>query len=361
MMNWLFTAALCLVAVHGACAWAQGDDEAVVVGEAVVPDRSDATRTARMPSVLADALLRLSPDAEAAGAIDTAAALAADEQLLQRFEYEQVVRPTASGIPSIRLMLRGWFRVAPAQALLVRSGAPVWRGGRVAPMFWLVEDTADGRRLLDGEADERARAFAEALVARGVRPAWSVNDLQDWRMAEQLDREHAPELLQGAAARAVSDLAVLAWIRAGEEGTGVEWFIHGNDLATPFASAGADVAEALVAGVPRLLAVLAEHAAVQPAALTGTVGTLDRGPGEYVVWIENLARAGAYSAATALLQAQPAVTSMVPEQASDDRIRVRIGISTPLASLLSLLAADGRLLLSSDPPGDADFTLRWQD
>ena len=331
-----------------------------VMGETAVTDRSDATRAAAMPAALADALSRLGPEPEAAATIDTAAALAADPLLLQRFEYEQVTRPTASGIPSIKLMLRAWFAAAPARTLLVNAGVPVWRGGRVAPMMWIVEDSDDGRRLLDG-TDGAVQPLGSALSARGIAVAWAVNDLDDWRMADRIDESTAPAMLEEAAVRTGSNTAVLAFIRHADEGTAVEWFVHGGDAPGGFASVGGDAGEALLDGVPRLVALLAERAAVRPAAVTGAAQALDRGAGEYVLWIENLGRAGAYSDAVELLRGQAMVESLTPEQATDDRIRLRMRIGEPLTRLLSLLAADGRLSLVSTPPGDADLSLRWQD
>jgi hypothetical protein len=354
----LFAALLAIAGAIATAAAQPGGDG--VLGETAVPDRSDAARAAALPSALANALSRLGPDPQAAAAIDTAAALAADPLLLQRFEYAQVTRPTASGIPSIKLMLRAWFAAAPARALLVNAGVPVWRGGRVAPMLWLVEDSDDGRRLLDG-SDGVAQPLGAALLARGIAPSWSVNDLEDLRMAERLDLDSAPQLLDEAARRTGSDPAVLAFIRHADEGTAVEWFVHGGDAPGRFSSVGGDAGEALLDGVDRLVALLAERAAVRPADVSGLAQSLDRGPGEYVLWLENLGRAGAYGSAIGLLQGQTMVESVVPEQASEDRVRLRARISAPLAQLLSMLAADGRLSLSPTPPGDADLTLRWQD
>lgn len=336
-------------------------DDAVVQGEAVVADRSDATRAAAMPAALADALRRLSPEADRADAVDTSALLAANELLLQRFEYEQVMRPTASGIPSIKLMLRAWFHVAPAREALVRAGVPVWRGGEVTPTLWLVDESDDGRRLLARRDDPALDAFAEALARRGVRLLWAANDLDDWRMAEGLSAANAAAGLAEAGVRMAAEPAVLAWIRHDDEGTSVDWFVRSGAGDQTFASSGADLAIALDGGIPRLLAMLSETAAVQPAAVATSARELDRGPGEYVVWLENLGRASAYSDAIALLQAQSVVESVTPEQASADKVRLRIRIGAPLGQLLALLAADGRLSLSTTPPGDADLTLRWTD
>lgn len=335
--------------------------DAVVAGESVVPDRSNAARSAAMPAALGDALRRLTPDADAAAGIDAAAVLAGNELLLQRFEYEQVLRPTASGIPSIRLMLRAWFHAAPARDVLVRAGVPVWRGGEVAPALWLVDSSDDGQRLLEHRADPALENFAGALARRGVRVLWAANDLDDWRMAESLARDNAAGSLAEAANRVDADPAVLAWIQHGDEGVGVEWFVRSGESAQRFASSGADLSVALDAGIPRLLALLAESAAVAPDAVVAHARELDRGAGEYVIWLENLARAGAYSDATALIQAQSVVESVTPEQASADKVRLRVRITAPLGQLLALLAADGRLALSSTVPGDADLALRWTD
>jgi hypothetical protein len=335
--------------------------EAAVAGETVVPDRTDAARAAALPAALADALRRLSPDAEAADRIDAAAVLTNDSLLLQRFEYQQVMRPTASGIPSIKLMLRAWFHAAPARAVLVRAGVPVWRGGEVAPTLWLVDESDDGLRLLEQRADPALTTFADALTRRGVRVLWAPNDLDDWRMAEALTSDNAASSLADAASRVSADPAVLAWIRHDEEGVSVDWFVRGGASENRLSSSGVDLASALDGGIPRLLALLAEESAVAPGAVTASAREIDRGAGDYVMWLENLGRAGAYAEAISLIQGQAIVGSVTPEQASADRVRLRVRLTEPLAQLLALLAADGRLTLSTTPPGDADLTLRWND
>jgi hypothetical protein len=332
-----------------------------LAGEIAVPDRSAATRAASLPAVLADALQRLTPVDDPAAKIDMDAALAEGSTLLQRFEYAQVTRPTASGIPSIKLMLRAWFDPVPARNLLVQAGVPVWPGGALAPAAWLVEGGDAELRLLDGGSEPRLEALRAALARRGVQPLWALNDLEDWQMSRTLDAGTAAATLAAAAERTSASLALLAWIQPLADGTKVDWYLHGTGGARQFASTGADLDAALAEAGPRLVALLGELAAVQPGAAAAGVREIDRGAGDYVVWLENLGRAGDYAEAVALLQAQPPVASVLPEQAAGDRIRLRITVTAPLGQLLALLAADGRLELQSAPPGDADLSLRWRD
>ncbi len=340
-------------------------DEPGVQGTVVVPDRGAGARNEAMPAALAAALQRLSPEPNAGERIDTAAALSADETLLQRFEYQQVTRPTASGIPSIRLLLHAWFRAVPARELLVRAGLPVWRGGRAAPTLWLIDETEEfGRRLYGAEA-EAVAGLLEWLEPRGVRVLWPMNDLHDLRMVDALDEGGIAQALADAAQRSAADPPLLAWVRYGSDGAGIDWHL-GSEFGAEhppvhFTSSGAGLAEALVSAAPRLISVLADRYSVRPAALAATGGEVDRGPGEYRLWLENLRRAGAYAEATTLLAGQPVVSAMTPEHADGDRVRVRVQISAPLGQLLALLAADGRLLPVSTPPGDADLSLRWRD
>lgn len=336
-------------------------DEKVVLGEAVVPDRSDSARSAALPTALANALRRLTPADNPTAKIDTAAVLAENETLLQRFDYAQVTRPTTSGIPSIKLMLRARFHAAPVRELLVRAGLPVWRGGEVAPTFWLIDESDDGRRLLEKRGESALQGFDEALAARGVRMLWSMNDLSDWQMVESLTRDDAPRALAEAAERSGADPAVLTLIRQSEEGTDIDWFMRAGEVDHRFSSSGADRDTALSAAVSRLIDVLAQSHAVRPDTVGSEVSAVDRGPGEYVIWLENLTRAGVYAEAVGLLQGQSIVASLTPEQATADRVRLRVRITAPLTQLLALLAADGRLILSSAPVDGADLTLRWRD
>jgi hypothetical protein len=332
-----------------------------LAGEAAVPDRSAASRAQALPAVLADALQRLTPFDDPASKVDLDTALAEGSTLLQRFEYAQVTKPTASGIPSIKLMLRAWFDPVPARNLLVQAGVPVWPGGALAPSAWLVEGAGEDLRLLEGGREPRLEDFRTALARRGVQPLWAVNDLEDWQMSRALAPATAAATLAEAATRTASSLALLAWVTALEEGSRVDWFLHGGSGQRQFTSSGVDLAAALADGEPRLVALLGELAAVQPGAAAASGREIDRGAGDYVVWLENLGQAGDYADAVALLQAQPPVSAVLPEQAAGDRVRLRISLTAPLGQLLALLAADGRLELQAAPPGDADLSLRWRE
>jgi hypothetical protein len=336
---------------------------AALAGEVAVADRSAATRAQALPAVLADALQRLTPVDDPAAKVDLDAALAEGSTLLQRFEYAQVTKPTASGIPSIKLMLRAWFDPVPARNLLVQAGVPVWPGGGLAPSAWVVEGGGEELRLLDGGSEPRLDAFRTALARRGVQPLWAVNDLEDWQMSRALAPATAASSLAQAAARTAAPLALLAWVSTLADGQGiqVDWYLHGGGDERRFTSTGADLEAALAEGGPRLVALLGELAAVQPGAAAASGREIDRGAGDYVVWIENLGQGGDYADAVALLQAQPPVSAVVPEQAAGDRIRLRISLTAPLGQLLALLAADGRLELQAAPPGGADLSLRWRE
>lgn len=332
----------------------------VVMGEVAVANRSDATRAQALPQVLADALRRLTPEPSPQDKLDVAAALDADPLLLQRFEYEQVIRPTASGIPSIKLMLRGWFHVPSARSLLVRAGVPVWPGSGVAATIWLVDDSAGERRLLDGNDAGLLDGLRTGLAPRGVRVLPALNDLEDWRMADALVEGGVAEALAMAALRSGAEPAVLAWLHPAADGVSARWFVHAAGRDHAFDSSGTDMAEALAAGAQPLLDLFAGSLAVRPDSVIEASANVDRGAGDYVIWLTGLDRAGSYVQALELLRAQPMVSGVSPEQADGTRVRVRAQLSTPLGQLLALLAADGRLRLLADKPDDADLSLHWQ-
>ncbi len=337
---------------------AQGPD--TVVGEVAVANRSDATRASAMPQVFADALRRLTPETAAHDRVDLAAALEADPLVLQRFEYEQVIRPTSSGIPSIKLMLRGWFHVPKARSLLVNAGVPVWPGMGVAATVWLVDDSGDRRRLVDGNEAGLLEGLREGLAVQGVRVMPALNDLEDWRMVDALSEDGVAEALPVAALRTGAEPAVLAWLRAADNGVVAQWYVHAAGRDHRFSSEGVDIANTLAAGAPKLLELFAAALAVRPDSVIESSAGVDRGAGEYVIWLTGLDRAGSYVQALELLRAQPVVTGVSPEQADGTRVRVRAQVTAPLGQLLALLAADGRLRVLADKPEDADLSLQWQ-
>lgn len=331
-----------------------------IQGSAVVADRGAAARPEGLARALADALQRLTPDPERIAELDLAPLLA-DEMVLQRYSYEQVSRPTASGIPSIRLLLHGWFDAVALRGFLVRAGLPVWRGGGVRAVLWLVLDDEAGRRLLDTARDPLAAELLARLAARGVQAAGPLGDLEDLRLVDAVAGDGLAEALAAAGGRYPGGPVVLAWIRPDAEGAAVDWHVASDAGVERFASGGPGAAIALADGAPRLVGVLAGSHAVRAAQVLAAAREVERGPGDYVVWIEGLERAGAWAAASALLSAQSMVAGLVPEVAAAERARVRLTLTAPLGDLLSLLAADGRLQAVDGPAADADLRLRWQD
>jgi hypothetical protein len=332
----------------------------VVMGEVAVANRSDATRAAALPQVFAEAIRRLTPETAPQDRVDLAAALEADPLVLQRFEYEQVIRATARGIPSIKLMLRAWFNVPKARSLLVNAGVPVWPGGGVGATLWLVDDSSDQRRLVDGNEPGLLDGLGKALGVQGVRVMPALNDLEDWRMVDALSEDGVAEALPVAALRTGAEPAVLAWLRAADTGLVAQWYVHAAGRDHRFTSEGEDIAGTLAAGAPTLLELFAAALAVRPESVIESSADVDRGAGDYVIWLTGLDRAGSYVQALELLRAQPMVTGVSPEQADGTRVRVRAQVSAPLGQLLALLAADGRLRVLADKPEDADLSLQWQ-
>lgn len=333
----------------------------LVMGEVAVANRSEAVRVQSLPQVLAEAARRLTPDAAPQERVDLAAALEADPLLLHRFEYEQVIRPTSSGIPSIRLMLRGWFHVPRLRSLLVAHGIPVWPGGRVEGTLWLVEEGSEGRGLVDGSQPGLLDSLQAALHPRGVALLPALNDLEDWRMLDGLAPEDGMgEALAKASLRTGADPVVLAWLAADADGVTVQWHVHAGGRDHRLESTGPSRAEALAAGAQPLLDLLAGVFAVRADTVISGSADIERGPGEYAIWLHGLEHAGSYVQAMELLRAQPGVASVAPDQADGDRVRVRVQVTAPLGQLLALLAADGRLRALATPPEDGDLSLQWQ-
>ena len=281
---------------------------------------------------------------------------------LQRFEYQQRIRPTASG--SIRLMLHGWFHAAPLRELLLDAGVPVWRGGGVDPLFWFLADpgngvdagvdtgadaaariaaaTADrddaqadpppatatgtgadparGALLLDADA-VGASALAEALAGHGITPHWAMNDLEDWRMAGTLTPGNVADGLAAAAARYGASVPVLVWFHEQPPQVVARWHLLANAGVDTFESRGSDRTAALTAGSGDLLAALARTHTVRAGTPAPGVAAHERGPGDYSIWLAGLSRSGSYANALAVLSAQSPVVSVAPEQASGDRVR----------------------------------------
>lgn len=371
--------------------WAESG---LVTGAAAVADRSNAARAAAMPALLADALRRLTPDADPAASSRLHQLLAGRETelWLQRFEYQQRIRPTASGVPSIRLMLHGWFHAAPLRELLLDAGLPVWRGGRAEVTFWLVADpglaaglasgsalpadapptfeagddgriavdvgneaaqTDAGRVLLDAGRVDTAD-LVQALAAQGVASRWAMNDLDDWRMIRELAPPTLADELAAAALRSAAAVPVLVHLQGGAPQVGARWHLLQGGAVTGFDSTGADIASALAAGAGELVQRLAHSQAVTAAETPDLAAAFDHGPGEYSIWLSGLSRAGSFANALAVLSAQSPVLSVAPEQASGDRVRVRVQLDQPLGRLLALLAVDGRLRLDADALAGGD-------
>lgn len=332
-----------------------------VQGSALVADRGAAARAEGLGRALATALQRLTPEPERVADLDLSPLLA-DELVLRRFSYEQVSRPTASGIPSIRLMLNAWFDDTALRGYLVRAGLPVWRGGSVRPVLLVAHDDASGgRRLLDPTRDPLAAELLGQLSARGVLAGAPLGDLGDQHLLDAVGGDGLDEALVAARQRYPDGPLVLAWVREDPQGAAVDWHVAGAGGVERFGSSGPSASLALADGSGRLVAVLAADHAVSAAGALAAVREVERGAGEYRVWLEGMERAGAWAAASDLLASQPMVAAVVPEVASAERARVLLTLTAPLGDLLALLAADGRLRPVEGPVPDADLRLRWQD
>ncbi|MCI1709049.1 MAG: DUF2066 domain-containing protein [Chiayiivirga sp.] len=320
---------------------AQAQDTALYEGEADVTDQSEAQRQAALPRALAQVLVKVTGEADAAGDPGLADALSGAAQMMQQYRYRQDV-VTASGTPELKLTLIARFNAEAVERLVVDAGRTVWPAPRPRPLLWLAIDDGRGARLV-GEAQASAVApLSRRASQRGYALAFPKADLQDQTLggAAAVWREDVAAV-QRAAQRYGASPVLLGKMQRGAAGWESTWrLVEAGATVQRWTMTHADAATVLAAGADGAATAMAQDYANR--ILSGPAG-------DYRIAVEGVAAAQDYARVLKYLQGLPIVREVHVEEAAANRLQLTLGLRTGVEGLKRLAQGGGVLV----PPADA--------
>lgn len=292
-----------------------------------VTDTSAAQRSQAFQSALGQVLVRVSGGQDLTGKAGYAEAMQNAAGIVKQFQYQA----DGGNPPVFTLMVS--FDQGAVQRLVTQLGATA---AGVKPPLLLIARGGDGHLL--GKDD--LAALAGEVGKRGYQVSYA-----DPAQLPDLDKLAAAD---PAALAAISRLYHTGLVLIGElHANGADWTLisggqsqhwngQDNDQNGVFADAGKSAADRL----GQALNVIA----------TGDVNGK--------LWVSGLHSAMDYANLLATLRADPSVRSIYTEGAQDDGVLLSVKAGLPLASLVTNLAAGGRVMEGASHDG-ADASLRW--
>jgi hypothetical protein len=271
--------------------------------------------------------------------------------LVNRFQYLSRRGPDG---PRIRVH----FTPESVREGLWQTGWPVWGPYRPGVVVWVAQRGNGGLELVS--PDSRPRVF-EALRGAAEReglpllvPLMDGTDRRRLAARDLLFEDWAA--IRKASARYDPDVVLLLRLNPqGSDGPRAEWVLREGETSTAFATGGADVGEAVGAGLRGVLVRLACHYAVYPGASVAMQAVVGGIPG-----------LDAYARVERGLGQLAAIEGVTPLRVAGDEARFRFafqGRATEAAhilGLLDLLEPAGRIVAESGDGGGAPDEPRLQ-
>jgi uncharacterized protein len=318
---------------------AAAQDPGPFEGEAAVASQDVAERSAALPRAMADLLVKLTGDPDAA----TDPAFADDLQraptLMQQFRYRQ-----RGG----RLSLIASFERRAVLDSIERAGRRVWAEPRPEPVLWLAIDDGRGARLVGTAQAQAVAPLRERAVARGLKLSLPLLDLEDQR---QIDAGRVWNgdiaAVTAATRRYAATTALFGRLSRGAAGWVADWSVlDGENVIGQQRSSDAEAAAVLAAGADFAATTLARHHAEQQ---------MDAGPaGAHAIWIEGVADAADYARAVGYLQRLPAVRGVQALRSDNGRVLLLLDLGSGIDGLGRRLANEGVLEPLPAVPGEAE-------
>lgn len=324
---------------------ATAQDGALYEGEAPVDNQSEELRLAALPGALAQVLVKVTGDADAATDPVFAGALNGASRMMQQYRYRQDV-VTSSGVPQLKLFLIARFNRASVENLVTRSGRTVWPSPRPRPLLWLAIDDGRGARLVGEQQAGAVASLTRRAGERGLTFAFPKGDLQDQTLGgpQAVWREDV-EAVRSAAARYGNTPLLMGRLLRGDGGWTAHWrLLDGTTELGRWSAVDANAAVVLAAGADGAASALAQNYSSR---------ILSGPPGNYDIVIAGLSAAGDYGRALQYLEKLPIVRKVEVSEAVDDRVMLRLALRTGIDGLRRLVEGGGVLL----PPAEVSETV----
>jgi uncharacterized protein len=318
---------------------AAAQDPGPFEGEVPVASQDIAERNAALPRAMADLLVKLTGDPEAATDPAFAEALQRAPALMQQFRYRQ-----SAG----RLSLIASFERRAVLDSIERAGRRLWAEPRPQPVVWLAIDDGRGPRLVGTAQAQAVAALRDRAVARGLKLSFPLLDLEDQRLIDA-GRVWNSDIAAVAAAtrRYAANSALFGRLSRGGEGWVADWSVlDGDRVIGQQRSTDAEAAAVLAAGADFAVTTLARHHAEQQ---------MDAGPaGAHAIWVEGIADAADYARAVGYLQRLPSVRGVQPVRSSGERVLLLLDLGSGIEGFGRRLANEGVLEPLPAAPGGGE-------
>lgn len=302
---------------------------------------------------LAELMVRVSGDTDAAADPGLQAALANAQRYLEQYRFDRAA-PVEGEPPADPWLAVLRFAREPVDQLLRTAGLPVWSSNRPVLMVWLAKDE-EGSPTIVSEAShpELVHELREHAQRRGVILRFPLLDLDDLAAISSEDVWRLDGLaLEAATARYPVD-AVLAG-RATEVSGGRwlgSWRLAVGEERWTFDLEQASRNEWLGSGIDRVAAALGDHYA-GPA--TGSEAGTD-----LALQLRGISGFPAYGEAMRYLQRLEQVRDVRLVEVRGDQLLLTLHAAGGRQHLERLLALDNRLRVDAGPPA-ADDRLRYR-
>lgn len=324
-----------LFALFAGAGQASAQDNTLYEGESMVDSQSEDQRAAALPRALGQVLVKVTGDPAAASDPAFASGLSGAARMVQQYRYREDVI-TRNGVPQRVSFLIARFSPQAVDSMIANAGRTVWPAPRPRPLLWLAIDDGRGPRLV-GEAQASAvSALTRRAAERGLQMSFPLADVQDQTLGgPQAVWRDDVAAVRDAARRYGAAPLLLGRMRRGDGGWNAEWvLLDGATEVRRWTAVDPNAINVLVAGADGMATALAKNFSTR--ILSGPAG-------DYEVLLTGLASAEDYGRALAYLKRVPVVRGVQTLEAVDDKLRLRLQLSTGVEGLSRLLESGGVL------------------
>ncbi len=305
--------------------------------EAEVPvnSQSDADRGGALARALGAVLGKLSGDRSAMTRPGVAQALRSAKDMVESYDYRQDQSVSAAGAPSFRTMLVARFRQDDVDGLVAALGLPIWPQPRPKPVVWMAIDDGSGPRLVGVQQANAARPLLDRAIERGFRLGLPGGGAAEQALVGAIWRQDTAAIARASARYAPPMQLVGKLYRASGGGWMADWaFVDDGRELAKWTTRDGDARRAMAGGADGAADALVKRYAKAPVA--GAAGT-------YRIRVSGIRSAADYLRVAATLQSVAVVRSIVPVQASGDRLELDLELMSGLQGLNRMLGADAAL------------------
>ncbi|WP_303749161.1 DUF2066 domain-containing protein [Stenotrophomonas pigmentata] len=305
--------------------------------EAEVPvnSQSEADRNGGLARALGAVLAKLSGDRSALARPGVAQALRSAKDMVEGYDYRQDQSVSASGAPSFRTMLVARFRQDDVDGLVAALGLPVWPQPRPKPVVWLAIDDGSGPRLVGVPQSNAARPLLDRAVERGFKLGLPAGGAAEQALVGAIWRQDTAAVAR-ASARYSPPMQLVGKLYRGKGGGWVaDWvFVDNGRELSKWTTTDGDARRAMIGGADGAADALVRRYAKAP--VGGAAGV-------YRIVVSGIRSADDYLRLAATLQRVAVVKSIVPIQASGDRLELDVELMSGLPGFNRMLGSDAAL------------------